>query len=159
MDYKIGEANEFSRAEINSFKKIVIDAGEVKGGAFDGLIYNNPILLFIPNTSNIEAVGALKIPNDSYKNKVFTNSKSGLESKEIKYELGWIVSLKEGKGLGKMLTEILSKYKPSIYATVRLKNNKMKHILEIFGFEQFGIPYKSDRGNYENILYIKTKKT
>jgi len=155
MNYSIGYVSEFSRIEVNNFKKIVIEAREVKEKTFDGLINKNPILLFIPNTSNIEAIGALKVPHDSYKNKVFSYSKSSLNPKDFYFELGWIVSLNEGKGFGKTLTEILSKYKPNVYATVRRKNDKMRHILETFGFEKSGDSYKSDRGDYENVLYIK----
>lgn len=155
MIYTIRHASEFSKDEINRFKKIVTDAGEVKRETFDGLIDKNPILLFIPDTSNIEAVGALKVPHDSYKNKVFSHSKSGLEPKDFNFEIGWIVSLKEGEGLGKMLTEILSNYKPNVYATVREANDKMRHILEINGLKKCGDSFMSDRGDYKIVLYVK----
>lgn len=156
IEHRIGKASKFSKAEIDRFKKIVIDAGEVSENTFNGLLKKEPILLFIPDTENIKAVGALKVPNDSYKKKVFTNSISNEKSDTFSFELGWIVSLIPGNG--KKLVEILSKVTDNIYATVREENNAMKHILEKYDFEKSGQSYKSDRDNYDIELYIKKKK-
>lgn len=153
MDYKIGHASEFSGADIESFKNIVLEAGEVNAKFFDGLIQKDPILLFVPSPINIKAVGALKIPNESHKNKVFKNANSESEPIEYDFELGWIVSKK--KGLGNFTTEILSEYKTKIYATVRNDNNIMLHILEKYGFKQNGNPFQSDRGDYQIVLLTK----
>ena len=156
---KIGNAKEFSNNEISDFKKIVIEAGEVSSETFDGLISKNPILLFYPETSNIKAVGALKLPNDSYKKSVFEKSKSRVNMDSYEFELGWIVCLNEEKGIGQKITKALATYKPNQYATVRKENAKMNHILQKFGFKQVGKPYKSNRGDYENNLYIKDDST
>ncbi len=156
--YKIGKASDFSLTEISAFKSVVVSAGEVGSMTFDGLIEKNPTLLFIPSTTNIEAVGALKIPNDSYKKKVFKKSNSTYSPDDFEYELGWIVSKKEGKGNGKKLVEILTKTDSNIYATVRTENKPMKHILEKLGFELSGQQYKSERDEYELELYIRKQK-
>ena len=156
FEYKIGKASEFSKAEIDSFKKIVIDAGEVSENTFDELLKKEPILLFIPDTENIKAVGALKIPNAGYKKKVFVNSISNEKSDTFSFELGWIVSLLPGNG--KKLVEVLSKVTDNIYATVRKENKPMKHILEKYGFVKSGQSYKSERDNYDIELYIRKEK-
>jgi len=98
----------------------------------------------------------LKIPNDEYKEKVFTKSKTNENSKDYTFELGWIVSLKSG--YGNKLVEILSTYTTNVYATVRQQNKIMKHLLEKFGFTISGNSYKSDRNNYDIELYIKKEK-
>jgi len=154
-EIRIGVAKEFAVDEIKRFKEIVIEAGEVNEGSFDQLIGNDPILLIYPSSSNIEAIGALKIPNVRYKQGVFKKSESKLNSSEFTYELGWIVSLTKGVGNGKKVTKILSDLETNIYATVRVKNAAMKHILEASGFIQVGLPYKSSRGDYFIALYIK----
>lgn len=157
IEYRIGKASKFSKADINSFKRIVIDAGEVSENTFDGLLKKDPILLFIPNTEDIKAVGALKVPNDSYKEKVFTNSRSTEKWDNFAFELGWIVSLNSGNG--KKLVEVLSKMSNNIYATVRAENNSMKHILRKYGFEKSGKSYKSVRDDYDIELYIKKENS
>ncbi len=155
LEYQIGNAKEFSNKEIAAFKKIVLEAGEVSSATFDGLISKNPVLLFYPETENIEAVGALKIPNDSYKKRVFEKSEADVNRAKYEYELGWIVCLSEEKGIGQKITEALAIYKPNQYATVRKENVKMNHIIQKFGFKQVGKSYNSNRGDYENNLYVK----
>jgi hypothetical protein len=156
-NYVIKNATKFSTEEKNKFKEIVLSMGEVSENTFDGLMEKNPVILFYPNTNNVEAIGALKIPNKSYKTKVFNQSKTDFEPTEFEYELGWIVSLKQKKGIGKLITKILSEFKPKMYSTVRTENIGMNKIMDSLGFEKTGIGYKSERGNYNNFLYIKTK--
>ena len=154
-DFRIGVASEFTADEIKRFKAIVQKAGEVDISRFDSLISNDPILLMYPTSSHIEAVGALKIPNVDYKNRVFKQSQSKLNPSEFTHELGWVVSLIQGIGNGKEVTKILSNLKSNIYATVKVEKVKMRHKLEISGFIQDGVPYKSRRGDYFIALYIK----
>jgi hypothetical protein len=154
--YVIKNAAEFSTKEKSKFKEIVLSMGEVSEKTFDGLMEKNPIILFYPNINNIEAIGALKIPHKSYKTKVFDHSKTEFNSTDFEYELGWIVSLKPRKGIGKLITLALSEFKPKMYSTVRTKNIGMNKILNSIGFEKTGIEYKSERGKYNNFLYIKT---
>ena len=156
-NYVIKTATEFSTEEKNKFKEIVLSMGEVSENTFDGLMEKNPIILFYPNTNDIEAVGALKIPNESYKTKVFKYSKTELDSTDFEYELGWIVSLKSKRGIGKFITKILSEFKPKMYSTVRAENIGMNKIMNSLGFEKTGTEYKSERGDYTNYLYIKTE--
>lgn len=151
--YKIDNAKRFLQGEIAIIKKMVVEAGEVREDTFDGLISQNPILILYPDVDAIEAVGALKVPNESYKKKVFRKSKTDYLPEEFEHELGWIVSTKQGNG--KKMTKVLAEFKPKVYATVRDENEKMKHILYSAGFEKTGESYKSDRGEYMLNLYIK----
>lgn len=154
-EFKIDNASNFSKDEIASFKRIVLYAGEVSSATFDGLMEKDPILLFYPNTKDINAVGALKIPNQRYKERVFQKSQSDAKHSSFKYELGWIVCLERGKGIGQKVTEALANYMPAMYATVRINNHSMNHILQKFGFKKSGKPYDSSRGDYQNNLFIK----
>jgi ribosomal protein S18 acetylase RimI-like enzyme len=154
MNYKLAPASEFSEDEKELFKNFVADKGQVYMKSLNKLI-DNSILLFIPDTINIDAVGALKIPTKKHKEKVFGKSKSGLDPKDFKFELGWIVSLKERQGLGKKVVEFLLNCQPKNYATVREDNDAMIHILEKYGFKKYGDPYKSERGDYKIVLYVK----
>ncbi|WP_196888773.1 hypothetical protein [Aureivirga sp. CE67] len=152
-NYKIGESNYFTSKEINFIKKTVLKAGEVNISHFDNLIYKNPILILYPNPKTPKAVGALKIPNTTYRNKVFNKANTSKNPEKFKYELGWIVSLEVGNG--KIITKILSEFKPYIYATVRDENKKMINILEQLNFKKIGKSYQSERDDYLIGLYIK----
>jgi hypothetical protein len=82
-EIRIGDANEFTADEIKTFKGIVRKAAEVNINNFDWLIRNNPILLMCPSSAHIEAIGALKIPRDDYK-----QAQSEFNPSEFTHELG-----------------------------------------------------------------------
>ncbi len=154
-NYKIGSSDIFSSEEVNLIKKVVLEAGEVDENTFNNLLAKNPVLILYPEAKNVKAVGALKIPNDSYKKKVFHESNSELNPDDYRYELGWIVSLENGNG--KQTTEILARYESKMYATIRDENLRMISIIESLGFKKIGQSYKSNRGNYRVGLYTKDK--
>lgn len=156
-NFEIKKASEFTADEISKFKKVVIDEGEVIELTFDGLIQKNPILLFYPNTTDIKAVGALKKPYESYKSGVFKKSNSPLKSDSFDYELGWIVVLERGQGIGKKITKVLADFKDKVYSTVRAENEVMNHILTKIGFEKSGETFDSKRKDYKINLYVLNK--
>jgi len=147
------QAKDFTANEIQTFKKILINANEVSELTFDGLIEKNPKLLIIGDIKNPLGIASLKIPNDSYKEKVFRLSNSKEDSNKYNFELGWIVSL--AKGNGNRIVELISNSEKNIYATVREQNEKMIYLLKKYGFRQSGNSYKSDRGEYLILLFIK----
>ncbi len=147
------EAHDFSKKEISNFKRILIEAGEVSEIAFDGLVAQNPKILFINNTENPKGIGALKIPNKSYKESKFKSSKSNKNPDSFPYELGWVVSRE--KGSGNKIVKILSESDQNIYATVREENEVMIYLLKKYGFKQEGFSFNSERGNYKILLFIK----
>lgn len=155
--FEIKKASEFSTNEITKFKKILINEGEVIELTLDRLIKNDSILLFYPDTNNIKAIGALKIPLESYKSDIFTKSKSHLKPDDFNFELGWIVVLERGKGIGTKIVKLLSEYNEKIYSTVRKENKGMNHILTKIGFEKTGKSYNSKRGDYKINLYTLNK--
>lgn len=67
--YNYKDAKDFSENEIILFKEILVNAGEVTEYTFKGLIEKNPKILILGNIENIDGIGALKIPNKSYKKK------------------------------------------------------------------------------------------
>ena len=80
-----------------------------------------------------------------------------MKPNDFNYELGWIVVLEQGKGIGKKITKSLSELKTKIYSTVRKENEVMNHILTKIGFEKTGISYSSKRGDYKINLYTLNK--
>jgi hypothetical protein len=155
-DFVLRRASEFSKVEIARFESIVKDAGEVSANAINGLLAHNPLLLFYPNTNEIQAVGALKIPNEGYRERIFKEKACvDIENIENLEELGWIVSLNPGQGIGSFVTEQLALSGKSIYATVREENKSIKGILLKNGFTQEGKAYNSERGDYKLLLFVK----
>lgn len=141
--------------ELNNFKKIVLKGGEVEADTFDNLMGKNPKLLFLYEDIEIIGVGALKIPNKNYKNRVFNKSQSTEDESQFSKELGWVVSLKEKEGNGSKIISSLIVGEQNLYATVRKENDQMKRLLEKFGFQKSGNDFDSKRDEYKIELYIK----
>ena len=147
-------ANTFSKPEIAAFKKILMDAGQVKEEAFEGLIEKNPKILFIGNTENPTGIGALKVPHKSYKDGVFKKAYSDKNPNDYDFELGWVVNLSIGNG-NKIVAALAGTKDKKVYATVREDNIPIITLLKKYGFEQNGEPYLSGRGDYKVLLFIK----
>jgi ribosomal protein S18 acetylase RimI-like enzyme len=142
----VWNAFDLPKREIESFKSIVLDAGEVSANSFDGLVLKNPMLCYYPSISNIKAVGALKVPNRTYKKRMFATAGYEEIIEHYDYELGWIVCIEEhrGQGIGRKVTELLCSVKNmGIYATVREKNTAMLGILKDLNFQKLGDPMDS----------------
>lgn len=154
-NYVLKKANDFTSNEIDFFKSILLSAKEVTEKTFPGLIEKNPDILILGNLKKPSGIGALKIPNKNYKDKIFKLSKSNSNPNSFNHELGWVVSLEEGNG--NTIVKTLSNLQQYIYATVRQDNEKMIHLLKKYGFQQEGFPYKSNRGNYNLLLFTKKK--
>lgn len=153
INHMYKDAKDFSDIDIDIFKTILIKAGEVSEATFEGLIEKNPKILILGEKENPSGIGALKIPNKDYKKKVFRLSKSNENSDKYSFELGWIVSLASGNG--NKIMKLLSSFEDKLYTTVREENNKMIHLIKKYGFQQTGVSYKSSRGNYKLLLFIK----
>jgi len=148
------EADAFSPVQIEEFKKVLLDAGEVRAETFDNLIARNPKIMFMNSVENPDGIGALKMPFKDYRREVFAKAESHKNSEDYQYELGWIVSLK--KGCGKQIMEcMLADANGALYATVRKENEIMIYLLKKYNFIQEGVPYNSTRGDYKLLLFIR----
>lgn len=146
-----------SETDLKLFKNLVNENGEVSTIGLDSRILNAENLIFIYDDQDIlTAVGAIKRPNARYKSDVF--EKVGY-SANIEFELGWLSVSKtaRGKGYGRILMESICKALSNTpcFATTRENNTAMHKLFNEFSFSKTGNPYKSDRGDYSLVLYLK----
>lgn len=73
--------SECTKDELNEFHSLVIEGGEVSPIGLPERIKQADRLIFVRDESVCIAVGALKRPNDNYKNNVF--KKAGVSHLEI----------------------------------------------------------------------------
>jgi len=156
MEVLIKSPRECSENEIDKFKKLVQEGGEVTGIGLRRRIEQAERLVFIVNENKCVAIGAIKNPNKDYKRKVF--SKAGVTEKcnQYKYEFGWlyVIPLERGKGLGHKIMNVVKKLIGSFgcYATTREDNDAMHHLLRQYSFVKLGSTYPSENG-YSLVLY------
>ena len=167
LRFCITEANNISDEQKEKIRELINEGGQVCMDYFDDGWSRNPIEATIWDEDRLVACGALKVPCEKYKKKVFLEkAHSDFPFVNIKYELGWIVTDKiyRCSGFCNNIVKSLLHYndheydfKP-IYATTQQNNLKMQKILVRNGFCEFGVPYKSECGEYNLQLFVRDMK-
>mgnify|MGYP000029125630 FL=1 len=153
----VKEPNQCSEIEIEKFIQLVVEGGEVSTVGLRNRIKKAKNLIFIEQDSQCVAIGAVKVPNLEYKNKVFM--KAGVtQFTKFMHELGWIyvTEAARGKGHGRNLVFSALRCIPgACFATTREDNESMHKLFNEFKFSKAGKPYKSQSGDHQLVLYTK----
>lgn len=150
-----------SQEELYIFERLVLEGGEVPSQGLSGRIKSAHRLIFIEINNECVSVGAVKCPNEDYKNRVFLKSGVSGESANYRYELGYLFTSPKSRGSGvgsflmKSVCNALNGH--SCFATTREDNKVMHHLLSKASFSRLGEAYKSDRG--EHYLGLFTTKS
>lgn len=141
-----------SQEELSAFEKLVLEGGEVVSQGLSGRIKSAYKLIFIELNNECVSVGALKCPNENYKNRVFLKAGMAAESASYQYELGYLYTspASRGKGVGSFLIKSICNALNgrSCFATTRENNEVMHHLFGKASFSKLGVAYKSDQGDY-----------
>lgn len=163
----IVEAKNISDEQKEKIQELIKKGGQVCMDHFENGWIRNPIVATIWHNDDLVACGALKVPCEKYKKKVFLEkAHSDFPFENIKYELGWIVTDKiyRCNGFCNNIVKFLLHYndyecyfKPN-YATTQQNNQGMQKILISNGFCESGVPYKSECGEYNLQLFVRNMK-
>ena len=108
---------------------------------------------------NLQAIAALKNPATEYREKVSKQAGIELDASDFPYELGWIYVAPPARGLGysgELVRAAVARANgQGIFATSREDNTPMHRALLKFGFGRVGNPYKSDRGDYNLVVFTR----
>ena len=136
-----------STADISAFKQFVLAGGEVSAATLPGLVSRALSLSFAKVGGELVGVGAIKRPNQSYHEKVFSKAKLSQRQAEFEFELGWVYTNASARGKG-VASSVVSSLVAALngapaYATSRTNNPHMHRVLQKFGFVANGAPYAS----------------
>ncbi|MFT6402248.1 MAG: putative GNAT family N-acyltransferase [Pseudohongiellaceae bacterium] len=141
-----------SQEELSTFEKLVLEGGEVASHGLSDRIKLAYKLIFIELNNECVSVGALKCPNENYKNRVFLKAGMAAESASYQYELGYLYTspASRGNGVGSFLmTSVCNSLNDqSCFATTRESNKVMHHLFGKASFSRLGVAYKNDQGDY-----------
>jgi len=155
---QIAAPRDCSAEDLDEFKRLVREGGEVNLNTFDGLVPGALALAFVRWHGELAAVGALKNPNLGYRSKVFTKAKVD-NPDHYSYELGWMIVREpyRGRKLSSLAVASLvsSLGGQSAYATSRTDNHAMHVAMKNAGFVTVGNAYASDRRNASMRLFIR----
>ncbi len=155
MAVVVKKPSDCTSVELDAFEKLVVEGGEVTPHGLRQRIKQAAALLFV-NDGECIAVGAIKQPNQGYKEGVFLKAGIAEKSNDFNYELGWLYVKPEArrKGLGHSLMQAVVAYlgSSSCYATTRENNDSMHYLFSQYDFSRLGAAYPSNNG-YSLVLY------
>jgi predicted GNAT family N-acyltransferase len=88
------------------------------------MLRNAKLIAYTTLGDDIISVAVLKTPNDSYREKIFTNA--GIQPIGYDVELGYLVTHQDHRGQGlsnKLVNLLLHTYKGKMYSTTRQQNH------------------------------------
>jgi GNAT superfamily N-acetyltransferase len=152
-----------SDAEIENFCALVEKGGEVTPGLRQRVIDRGVMLAFVYDGDIVAAVGGLKTPYASYKQKVFKKANSDRHAADFEAELGWVFVSDDYRGRGisgticDKLISVADANNSGVYATSSVSNTKMHATLARAGFSKSGVEYKSERDDDRLLIFIRPK--
>jgi hypothetical protein len=160
MNSIICSPSECTDQDLTSFEELVIDGGAVDRAGLSGRIRSALQLLFLRSAEGVLAgIGALKRPSLGYRTKIFNAAGSLLDANLYTLELGWVVVDNHYRGQrlpSRIVSDLLSVVgNERLFATTRADKAAMHYALGDNSFAREGVPFASDRDDYELVLYIR----
>jgi len=147
---------ECSRHDLDRFRQMVLEAGEVQAVGFDDRIGRAEILAFLRVDGGIVGVGALKRPDREYSRRAFKNARAKNAADEFGLELGWVVveNAHRGHSYSLRIAEALVAHAngQKIYATSITTRIAMHKALTGCRFEGDGVDWQSKRRPDERLF-------
>jgi predicted GNAT family N-acyltransferase len=146
--------------ELKELANLIAEGGEVADGV-DQRLKTADTLGLVRYEKGIVGTAAVKKPNANYRKDVFEKAKASVAPADFSRELGWIFLKEEHRSKGQIQPLIETVLKAAgtcgIFATTRISNEKMQHILAHQGFVRHGEAYASIQNPGDKImLFIRS---
>jgi predicted GNAT family N-acyltransferase len=156
IQFEYKKYENFSQKEQHRIFNLVKGGGQVNPDTLIRGLMNCQIIGVAKSNDTIVSVGALKIPNESYRQDVLT--KAGIPEKDwgnYVYEYGYAITDQayRGRGLSTTILAQLLTDASNVFATVRSKNSAERHILKKYNFVAVGKTYDSSDRTDKIVLY------
>lgn len=148
MQTIIKSPSECTEIKISTFEKLTEDGGQVVSYILREKIERTQKLVFIWNGDVCVAIGTLKNPASSYKNKLFKAAGVSEKSSLYSFEIGYIYVTVNGVGNKLMETVLEANYDVITFATTGDSNGAKQHSFPKFGFKKLGNSYNNESGEY-----------
>jgi len=152
---------ECSDSELENFSALVKKGGQVSERGLGALIKKAHLLGFGYCEKVLVAIAAIKVPRQTYKERVFQKASSEENTGNYVFELGWCYTEPQYRGQGicqRLIEQLLrqqKEYRKSIFATT--VSEAMKIILNKYGFIELGQPYESSNAKRMLTLHVLKK--
>lgn len=150
-----------SKEDRDAFLEIAEKSNEVDRADLESGFDRAQHVLWTSDARGLTGVAALKIPRESYRRRVFADTKSGLAYQEYPFEFGYLYVSEDrrenGYGSALVLRTLSLAGNRGVFATTREDNKDFHPFLLKQGFKQVGISYKSKRSDFYLLLFVRTR--
>jgi GNAT superfamily N-acetyltransferase len=150
---------DYTEAELGAFEKLVGSSNEVDSSGLPARVRSAEWLFQLKKGNIVIGVAALKCPAPNYRQHVADQSGVPLPANKFPYEFGWLYVLPEENGhrySRLIINAAVEKAEGAgIFATCRQLNEAMHHILPQHGFVRSGSSYRSTRGAYDLVAFVR----
>lgn len=161
MNLKIKNHSDLSNYELTQITDLILKGDEVNPETLTDRLSESTLIAFFEDNNKIVATATIKKPLDSYKTKVFTNSKSNLSINDYSFELGYVMvdeNCREGKLASRLCRELSKIFlSENLFATTRTDNLRMQSILRKNYYTEIGVQYPTRNNKGFLKLFIKQK--
>lgn len=148
-----------SKEERAAFIALAGKSNEVEPQDLESGFDRARFVLWTNDARVLTGVSALKIPRQSYREGVFTKAKSALNHGDYPLEFGYLYVEEDRRknGYGRVLVKkaLSLAGKDGVFATTREANKDFHPFLVDQGFVLVGEPYKSKRGEFNLLLFVR----
>lgn len=149
---------DLSKPELEQFLQMIIDGGQVADAGLRDRVLRASMLARLYDNRRILAIGALKVPYDTYRDSVSKGAGVSLDSSRYPWELGWVFVHPNGRGRGlsSRVCAHLMEYAngDGVFATLRVINTPMHRALCGAGFVQSGSEWVSSENGDKLMLFL-----
>lgn len=150
---------ECSTNERTAFLAMAEKSGEVDRADLEIGFDRARYVLWTSDRQGLTGVSALKLPRDNYWQRVFADTGSGLSYREFPVEFGYLYVEKDrrenGYGSALVLRTLHLAENQGVFATTREDNKDFHPFLVKQSFKQVGHAYKSKRGDFRLLLFVR----
>ncbi len=145
--------------ELAAFREFVEQGDEVDSNGLQCRIKRATTLAFGTCDGSLVAVAAIKRQELDYRKRIFKKATIGDSAANYLHELGWIFvapDFRDNKFSVELVRNALAPLSAeNVYSTTKTNNTPMHHTLLKFGFAAAGKPWRSSRGPYNLVMYLR----
>jgi predicted GNAT family N-acyltransferase len=163
MTSHICAPKECNSNDFENFVALVTEGGAVsENDVRYGAAHASHLVFVRDSDGHVVAVGALKRPRVSYRNRVFRSAAAVIPASRFQIELGYVAvaNKSRGRGLSHSVVSALLFHGggTNVFATTRADKPAMHRTLSKAGFVCEGQPYRNKKGTYDIVLYIRQSR-
>jgi GNAT superfamily N-acetyltransferase len=159
LELLAGDPSVFTAIQKQEFIDLVRLGDEIGELTLRTNVPRSRLLAFIRDGVTLLGVGALKIPQSSYRKKFFARTGVAISEADYPYELGYVFVAEASRGnghAGQIVGACIEAEKEAgIFATTRADNKAMHRLLHRFGFNKAGKSYNGGHSSAEIGLFLR----